>query len=174
MFLDCVSCAGFIPSAASACPHCGQAVSRKAQPTPRKRRKGAKAARRPGLLGAVATAAAGGLMSLTLMACYGVAYVCDGPDNDGDGYVGNGDPSCSNLDCNDNDPNIHPGADDPLGDGIDQDCDGQDGMGVGGGGAGGTSNTGGHGGAGGSTGGAGGSTGGAGGSMGGSGGTGGG
>lgn len=42
-------------------------------------------------------------------------------DNDGDGFTPN------EGDCNDNDSSIHPGATDPEGDGIDQDCDGIDG-----------------------------------------------
>ncbi len=40
-------------------------------------------------------------------------------DNDADGYN-------SDVDCNDNNPNIHPGADDQCEDGIDQNCDGVD------------------------------------------------
>ena len=42
-------------------------------------------------------------------------------DNDGDGYS-----ECQG-DCNDEDASIHPGAEDVLGDGIDQDCGGRDG-----------------------------------------------
>ena len=41
-----------------------------------------------------------------------------GEDNDQDGY--------GDSDCNDNNPNIHPGAVDYSGDGIDQNCDGID------------------------------------------------
>jgi Ca2+-binding RTX toxin-like protein len=40
-------------------------------------------------------------------------------DADGDGFV-------AGFDCNDNDPAIKPGAEDIVGDGIDQDCDGAD------------------------------------------------
>jgi hypothetical protein len=53
---------------------------------------------------------------VTLMACYG-SPPCD-DDNDGDG-------DCH--DCNDQDPSINERADDPKGDGIDQNCDGVDG-----------------------------------------------
>jgi hypothetical protein len=60
------------------------------------------------------------------------------PDDDGDGY-GNGEltpiEDCAAppgtvpdaTDCDDGDPAIHPGADDPPQDGIDADCDGGDG-----------------------------------------------
>ena len=41
------------------------------------------------------------------------------PDEDADGYS-------TLLDCNDNDPQIHPNVDDTCGDNIDQDCDGED------------------------------------------------
>ena len=46
-------------------------------------------------------------------------------DRDGDGYFAEGG-TCGPVDCNDTDPNIHPGACDILKDGIDQDCSGKD------------------------------------------------
>ena len=61
----------------------------------------------------------------------------DGLDTDGDGFGGNcdavvtdGDVSVWNLtcDCDESDPDVNPGADDPFGDGVDTDCDGADGV----------------------------------------------
>jgi hypothetical protein len=75
---------------------------------------------------AVALAAGGGL-SMTLAACYGAPCTA-GVDNDGDGaIVGGGCGLGFQQDCNDSDVGIRPGADDPVGDGIDQNCDGVDG-----------------------------------------------
>jgi hypothetical protein len=48
-------------------------------------------------------------------------YGAPATDEDGDGYYDEVD------DCDDTDASIHPGADDPEGDGIDQNCDGVDG-----------------------------------------------
>ena len=69
---------------------------------------------------------------MTLMACYGGPphrYHPDIPrtncvDNDKDG-------SCAPADCNDHDPKVSPTAADAPGDGIDQNCDGQDGLATG-------------------------------------------
>jgi len=49
-----------------------------------------------------------------------------GIDNDGDGYNEICSPTGGDLDCNDNDANINPGATEIPDDGIDQDCSGGD------------------------------------------------
>jgi len=121
---DCPRCGGFVPAGAADCPLCASLTG--------------------GPLGRVARAAltvAGCTgLAVTLAACYGGpcgGSICRpiGPpppatgqggcaepaaDADGDGY-------CGQADCDEGDPSIHAGADDPLGDGIDQSCDGRDG-----------------------------------------------
>jgi len=47
------------------------------------------------------------------------APLASGADRDGDGFR-------RQEDCNDADPSVYPGAPDTPGDGIDQDCDGED------------------------------------------------
>jgi hypothetical protein len=72
--------------------------------------------------------------------------VCDGLDNDGDGWPRAGASDCTFPDCNDENPAIHPGVKESgaaCSDGIDNDCDGDtDGAdtGCGGGGGGGGGN----------------------------------
>ncbi len=61
----------------------------------------------------------------------GIDQDCDGQDkpcgdchdNDSDGYQ---DQTCGGNDCDDSNAAVHPGASEICGDGIDQDCDGQD------------------------------------------------
>lgn len=164
--LDCRSCAGFVPPGAGACPCCGAAVKAAEAGSGGARARGGRARR------AAFGLAATGLMAVSLMACYGLPMCDDNQkvDSDHDGYFVSSD-NCildDQYDCDDTRADVHPGANDPEGDNIDQNCDGEDGIATGTGGSAGAT-----GGTGGSTGGTGGSTGGTGGTGGSTGGTGG-
>jgi len=56
----------------------------------------------------------------------GVDQNCDGVDGSDDDRDGYGSGATGGLDCNDEDPGVRPGADDPPADGRDTNCDGQD------------------------------------------------
>ncbi|MBL8741049.1 MAG: hypothetical protein JNK04_08150 [Myxococcales bacterium] len=114
---SCPDCNGFVPPRASVCPNCGVSCG-----APRK----SALARATASIMMLATSTA---TAMTLMACYGMPpEECDeGQDFDNDGY-----DACS--DCADDDETSYPGADDPAGDDIDQNCDGVDGIASGGGG----------------------------------------
>lgn len=72
---------------------------------------------------------------VTLMACYGMGYlppadpVAAQNDRDGDGFEAapSGASPSPAYDCDDTSKDVHPGANDPMGDGLDQNCDGMDG-----------------------------------------------
>lgn len=115
---SCDDCGGFVPRLASACPNCGCQTDRSRN-----------------ALRVLLNVAGGGAVAMTLMACYGPpphAYPepatpdldtsCRSAEDDIDK-----DGFCAD-DCDEVNPQVHPGADDPVGDGIDQDCDGADGI----------------------------------------------
>jgi Putative metal-binding motif len=111
---SCSDCNGFVPPRASVCPNCGAKCG--AEP----RSALSRAAKSVAML-ATSTATA-----MTLMACYGMPPCDDPQDKDGDGA-----PTCSEDgydDCDDTNPDIYYGAPDEEGDGVDQNCDGVDGI----------------------------------------------
>lgn len=117
----CPACSGLVPSGRSSCVHCDAPI----------------AASGPGRwrwLRRLRHATTAGAATITLMACYGGPSVFDDcVDQDGDGWF----PACYDepcdpaedpyCDCDDFNANVHPGAPDPLGDGLDTDCSGEDG-----------------------------------------------
>ncbi len=86
----CGACASFLPPAASVCPTCGHSAKR--------------VSRLPKAVRGLLAVGGGGLLSVTLSACYGAP--------------------CAGSSCG---TTCDPYAADPLGDGIDQNCDGVDG-----------------------------------------------
>ena len=138
--LTCARCDGLTPQPAGVCLHCDAPL---APP-----RRSAFARRLSILLGPAGT--------ILLAACYGGPGMyghspAAGPagtqrlDEDHDGAYGPwtcahapdaarcqeaiaGLPAPGDLDCDDHDPARYPGAPDPAGDGIDQNCDGVDGV----------------------------------------------
>lgn len=112
MMHACSACPGLVPARASRCPNCGAHASR---PSAGMR--------------AITALFGGGAIAMTLMACYGLPPCDASEDTDKDGvfpgYCYAGDPR---IDCDDSDATIHPCAADPEGDGIDQNCDGSDGL----------------------------------------------
>ena len=112
----CSACGGFVPARA-VCPHCGRNTPADVGAPP-----WAKLA---------LAALSGSALSITLMACYGSPPCDPDPeaDTDNDGYSATGDfCGSADLDCDDADADVHPGADDPEGDDRDQNCDGVDGI----------------------------------------------
>ena len=121
----CPRCPSFVPASASACPTCGASIG----PAGRVR-----------VVTGMLTLAGSSLFAMTLSACYGVAEpppprTDAGPtgdamalthgcadlasDLDGDGF-------CGESDCDEADADVHVGAFDAFGDGIDADCGGTD------------------------------------------------
>lgn len=122
--IACSRCPAFVPSASTACPSCGAAVA---------------APSRLRVATGMLTFAGSSLFAMTLSACYGMAEPirndaavgndagamsltgCSDPasDLDGDGF-------CGAEDCDEASPNVHAGAFDQFGDGVDADCGGTD------------------------------------------------
>src|SRR5258706_5512363 len=104
--VTCSACDGLVPDGNRRCVHCNARITRRRR------------------LLAMLVGSAG---TMLLAACYGPAGRYQGApmrptpaDRDGDGAP-------ADIDCDDNDPTRYPGAEDPYGDGIDQNCDGVDG-----------------------------------------------
>ena len=107
--IPCRSCGCHAKTGETACPHCGARLRDESGRIPR-----TKVALLMGLTAAAFTGAACGSDEPPVQALYGVAIT----DKDGDGYLGD--------DCDNDDANIHPGALEKVGDGIDSNCNDKD------------------------------------------------
>ena len=124
MMQRCTSCGGFIPPHIQNCPHCH--TKKVVEEKSLNKRSSFKKWRN-----ALIAVVGGGSLMLTMMACYGPSPSCENKvDNDKDGYFvcSTGDSFYGEKDCDDSNKDIHPGAKDTVGDGIDQNCDGVDGV----------------------------------------------
>lgn len=120
---QCSHCEGFVPAQTNECPHCDAKLSVEA-PAPPERLFG-----KWGMGKKLTAAASAGAMMFTMMACYGMPP-CQMEDKDKDGVgvcVDQSNWSRTQQDCDDTNAEIYPGAQDPAGDGVDQNCDGVDG-----------------------------------------------
>ena len=107
--IPCRSCGCHAKTSEIVCPHCGDRLRDDGGRIPR-----TKVAL---LMGLTAAALNGSACSdePPVQALYGVAIT----DEDGDGYE-------SDVDCDDDDPNIHPGALEKVGDSVDSNCNDKD------------------------------------------------
>lgn len=104
----CPECACFVRDEAT-CPHCGHRLRAGSALSP------TAAAL---MLGLAATGCIGAGDSGDAVALYGVADT-GSVDNDGDGWT-------AREDCDDDDADIHPEAEETAGDEVDSNCDGED------------------------------------------------
>ena len=101
----CASCGTHVREGTCACPHCGSSACRSG-------------VSKVGVLLGFALLAGctkEDTDDTAVQAEYGVAII----DVDADGYD-------SGVDCDDDDPAVHPGADETVGDDVDSNCDGED------------------------------------------------
>lgn len=121
MLRSCDRCHGFLPTAETRhCPHCDATIA---------------PSRAIAALRSAAGLGAAAVTVVSLMACYGMGYVPvrppepQGADADGDGFsLPNGANAPGVFDCDDTRADVHPGAEDAADDGVDENCDGVDGM----------------------------------------------
>ena len=103
----------------STCPHCGAHRVADRCPNCRDRADGALRVSAAALL-----LLSGCFLKPEEQALYGAPFTGmpdSAEDADGDGF------STAQGDCNDDDETVFPGAEDPVGDGLDTNCDGEDG-----------------------------------------------